>query len=140
MGTQGFVRRTRLAPPRMPGGEVNLQAPPEVPRVIPGNLFMKLMPFVMVVAVIGMLALMVTVGGRNLATNPMFMMFPMMMVMSMVGMFMGVAAVAVKLLPSSMRNVRTTFDISPTCEMILTPLARLNAQRWSGVTPIRVHS
>ncbi|WP_162293862.1 type VII secretion protein EccCa [Mycobacteroides abscessus] len=89
MGTQGFVRRTRLAPPRMPGGEVNLQAPPEVPRVIPGNLFMKLMPFVMVVAVIGMLALMVTVGGRNLATNPMFMMFPMMMVMSMVGMFMG---------------------------------------------------
>lgn len=73
----------------MPGGEVNLQAPPEVPRIVPGNLFMKLMPLVMVVAVVGMIALMVTVGGRNLASNPMFMMFPMMMVMSMVGMFMG---------------------------------------------------
>ena len=35
MSTQGFVRRLRVSPPRMPGGEVNLQPPPEVPRVIP---------------------------------------------------------------------------------------------------------
>lgn len=89
MSTQGFVRRLRVVPPRMPGGEVNLQAPPEVPRVIPGNLFIRLMPFVMVVAVIGMIALMITVGGRDLARNPMFLIFPMMMVMSMAGMFMG---------------------------------------------------
>ena len=70
LSTQGFVRRTRVSPPRMPGGEVNLQAPPEVPRVIPGNLLMKLLPFVMIVAVVGMIALMVTVGGRDLARNP----------------------------------------------------------------------
>ncbi|WP_396923391.1 type VII secretion protein EccCa [Mycolicibacterium sp.] len=89
MATQGFVRRLRVSPPRMPGGEVNLQAPPEVPRVIPGNLLMKLMPFVMIVAVIGMIALMVTVGGRDLTRNPMFLIFPMMMIMSMAGMFMG---------------------------------------------------
>ncbi|MCV7094663.1 type VII secretion protein EccCa [Mycobacterium kubicae] len=89
MSTQGFVRRLRVSPPRMPGGEVNLQPPPEVPRVIPGNLLMKLMPFVMIVAVIGMIALMVTVGGRDLTRNPMFLIFPMMMVMSMAGMFMG---------------------------------------------------
>lgn len=89
MATQGFVRRLRVSPPRMPGGEVNLQSPPEVPRVIPGNLLMKLMPFVMIVAVIGMLALMVTVGGRDLTRNPMFLIFPMMMIMSMAGMFMG---------------------------------------------------
>lgn len=89
MGTQGFVRRTRVPVPRMPGGEVNLQAPPEVPRVVPGNLFMRLLPVVMVVAVIGMIALMFSVGGRAMASNPMMMMFPMMMVLSMVGMFMG---------------------------------------------------
>ena len=53
MSTQGFVRRLRVVPPRMPGGEVNLQPPPEVPRHIPGNLVMKLMPFVMIVAVVG---------------------------------------------------------------------------------------
>ena len=89
MSTQGFVRRLRVSPPRMPGGEVNLQGPPEVPRVIPGNLLMKLLPFVMIVAVVGMIALMVTVGGRDMARNPMFLIFPMMMIMSMAGMFMG---------------------------------------------------
>ncbi|MGV9800134.1 type VII secretion protein EccCa [Mycobacterium sp. NPDC003449] len=89
MSTQGFVRRLRVAPPRMPGGEVNLAPPPEVPRAIPGNLLLRLMPFVMLVAVIGMIALMVTVGGRDMARSPMFLIFPMMMVMSMVGMFMG---------------------------------------------------
>src|ERR1700761_2330580 len=89
LATQGFVRRLRVAPPRMPGGEVNLQAPPDVPRVIPGKLFMKLMPFVMMVAVVGMIALMVTVGGRDLARNPMFLMYPMMMIMAMVGMLTG---------------------------------------------------
>jgi S-DNA-T family DNA segregation ATPase FtsK/SpoIIIE len=89
MSTQGFVRRLRVAPPRMPGGEVNLQPPPEVPRAIPGNLFIKLMPFVMIVAVVGMIALMITVGGRDMTRNPMFLLFPMMMVMSMAGMFMG---------------------------------------------------
>ncbi len=89
MATQGFARRLRVAPPRMPGGEVNLQPPPDVPRVIPGKLYVKLMPFVMVVAVVGMLALMVTVGGRDLTRNPMFLMYPMMMVMAMVGMLTG---------------------------------------------------
>jgi S-DNA-T family DNA segregation ATPase FtsK/SpoIIIE len=89
LSTQGFVRRLRVAPPRMPGGEVNLAAPPEVPRAIPGNLAMKLMPFVMIVAVVGMIALMITVGGRDMARNPMFLLFPMMMIMSMAGMFLG---------------------------------------------------
>jgi S-DNA-T family DNA segregation ATPase FtsK/SpoIIIE len=73
----------------MPGGEVNLQSPPDVPRVVPGPLLIRLMPFVMIVAVVGMIALMVTVGGRDLTRNPMFLIFPMMMVMSMAGMFMG---------------------------------------------------
>jgi DNA segregation ATPase FtsK/SpoIIIE, S-DNA-T family len=89
LATQGFVRRLRVSPPRMPGGEVNLQPPPDVPRVIPGKLYMKLMPFVMIVAVIGMIALMVTVGGRDLTRNPMFLIYPMMMVMAMIGMLTG---------------------------------------------------
>jgi S-DNA-T family DNA segregation ATPase FtsK/SpoIIIE len=86
---QGFVRRLRVAPPRMPGGEVNLQSPPEVSRIIPGNMVTRLMPVVMVVAVVGMIALMVTVGGRDVTRNPTFVIFPMMMIMSMAGMFMG---------------------------------------------------
>lgn len=89
MARQGFVRRLRVAPPRMPGGEVQLQSPPEVPRIVPGNLLTKLMPVMMIVAVVGMIALMITVGGRDVSRNPTFLIFPMMMVMSTAGMFMG---------------------------------------------------
>ncbi|MEV4124634.1 type VII secretion protein EccCa [Nocardia sp. NPDC049707] len=88
MSTEGFVRRPRIAPPRAPGGEVALSAPPEIDRPVPGNLLMKLMPLVMVVAVVGMIAMMVMMG-RNLLANPFMMMFPMMMLMSMVGMMAG---------------------------------------------------
>ncbi len=86
MATDGFVRRPRIAPPRAPGGEVNLSPPPELTRPIPGGLLMKLLPVIMVVAIVGMIALMFTVGGTAMLSNPLFLMFPMMMLMSMVGM------------------------------------------------------
>ncbi len=85
--TEGFVRRNRLPAPRMPGGELALSAPPEVPRAVPGNLLTRLLPVVMVVAVVGMVGLMFVTGGRQMMSNPLFLMFPMMMLMSMVGMF-----------------------------------------------------
>ncbi|WP_062994221.1 type VII secretion protein EccCa [Nocardia mikamii] len=88
MSTDGFVRRPRIAPPRAPGGEVALTAPPEIPRPVPPALLMRLMPVVMVVAVVGMIAMMVMMG-RNLLANPFMLMFPMMMLMSMVGMMAG---------------------------------------------------
>ncbi len=75
-----------MAAPRTPGGEVHLEPPPEVPRLVPGGILMKLMPVVMVVAMVGMIALLITSGG---GLNPASLIFPMMMMMSMVGMFAG---------------------------------------------------
>ncbi|GAB2924477.1 type VII secretion protein EccC [Rhodococcus aerolatus] len=86
MGTVQFTRSPRLPAPRSPGGEVHLEAPPEVPRVVPGGLLLKLMPVVMVVAMLGMVGLLITSGGFS---NPTALLFPMMMVMSMGGMFLG---------------------------------------------------
>ncbi|PVY31432.1 S-DNA-T family DNA segregation ATPase FtsK/SpoIIIE [Williamsia muralis] len=57
--------------------------------MVPGSLLMKMMPVVMVVAVVGMISMMVVTGGRNMLSNPLFMMFPMMMLMSMFGMYAG---------------------------------------------------
>ncbi|MFE6862730.1 type VII secretion protein EccCa [Nocardia sp. NPDC057668] len=88
MSTVRFQRRPRREVPRSPGGEVTLQAPPEIPRSIPANLFTKLMPLVMVVGMLGMVALMFT-SGSGFASNPMSLMFPMMMVFSMAGMYAG---------------------------------------------------
>ncbi|MFB8002228.1 type VII secretion protein EccCa [Nocardia sp. NPDC056000] len=88
MSTVRFQRRPRREIPRSPGGEVTLQPPPEIPRNIPANLFGKLMPVVMGVGMLGMVVLMFT-SGSGLASNPMSLMFPMMMVFSMVGMYAG---------------------------------------------------
>ncbi|MFC7447777.1 type VII secretion protein EccCa [Rhodococcus daqingensis] len=86
MSTVRFVRRARREVPRTPGGELSLQAPPEIPKIIPGNLLTKLLPVVMVVAMLGMVALMFTSG---MAANPMSLLFPVMMVVSMLGMLAG---------------------------------------------------
>lgn len=86
MSTVQFRRTPRMAAPRTPGGEVHLEPPPEVPRLVPGGILMKLMPVVMVVAMVGMIALLITSGG---GLNPASLLFPMMMVMSMGGMFAG---------------------------------------------------
>lgn len=86
MSTVRFQRRQRREVPRSPGGEVTLQPPPEIPRSVPGSLLGKLMPVVMVVGMVGMMAVMFTKNG-GIGSNPTSMMFPMMMVFSMVGMF-----------------------------------------------------
>ncbi len=86
VSTVRFIRGARRPVPRTPGGEVALQAPPEIPRIVPGNLMTKLMPVVMVAAMVGMVALMFTSG---MAANPMMLMFPAMMMISMLGMVAG---------------------------------------------------
>jgi DNA segregation ATPase FtsK/SpoIIIE, S-DNA-T family len=87
MSTVQFRRLPRLAAPKMPGGEVHLEPPPEVPRVIPGNMVQKILPAVMIVAVLGMVGYAFTTGDAK--SNPLFLLFPIMMVVSTVGMFAG---------------------------------------------------
>ena len=86
MSTLQFKRTPRLSAPTMPGGEVHLESPPEVPRVIPGNVLMKMLPVVMILASLGMVAFIFTSDGVR---NPFFLMFPVMMVMSTIGMVAG---------------------------------------------------
>lgn len=84
MSTLRFKRSPRLAAPRLPGGEVHLEPPPEVPRTIPGNIIQKLLPVIMIVATIGMMAFMMTMRA-----NPMMLMMGGMMLISTVGMMAG---------------------------------------------------
>jgi S-DNA-T family DNA segregation ATPase FtsK/SpoIIIE len=69
----------------MPGGEVHVEPPPEVPRVIPASVMQKVLPLVMIASVLGMVAYVLSTGeGRN---NPLFLLFPITMVLSTIGMF-----------------------------------------------------
>jgi DNA segregation ATPase FtsK/SpoIIIE, S-DNA-T family len=88
MSTMQLRRLPRLAAPKMPGGEVHLEPPPEVPRVIPGSILQKAMPIAMIVAVLGMVAYVFLAPGQD-KSNPLFLMFPIMMVLSTIGMFAG---------------------------------------------------
>ncbi|MGB3769648.1 MAG: type VII secretion protein EccCa [Rhodococcus sp. (in: high G+C Gram-positive bacteria)] len=79
-------RGHRAEAPRVPAGTVEIEAPPEIPRVVSGSPLLKMLPLVMVVAMVGMVALMISSGA---AANPMTLLFPAMMVVSMLGMFAG---------------------------------------------------
>lgn len=86
MGDVVFPRAERVEAPAVPSGEVTLQAPPSLPRPTPRPLIQLLLPIVLVVAVLGMVVVMMRSGMMR---NPMFMMFPVMMAVSAVGMLAG---------------------------------------------------
>lgn len=137
--TEGFVRRPRITPPRAPGGELTMQPPPDVPRVVPGNIVLKLLPVVMVVAVIGMIAMMVVTGGRNVMSNPLFLMFPVMMLMSMVGMFASGGGAGRGKRAAELNEERKDYFryLDATRQQVLdTVAAQRTASTWSHPEPI----
>ena len=85
MSTLQFKRSPRLAAPRPPGGEC-IGPPPTRSADDSRHIVMKLMPVVMVVAMLGMVVFMFTAGAMR---SPFMLMMPLMMMMSMVGMFAG---------------------------------------------------
>lgn len=95
--TEGYVRRENPIPgPKVPGGELNLVGPAELPKPVPPNMFQIIFPVVMVVAMVGMIIMMFaagsSAGGGSAITsrlsNPLYLMFPLMMLASMAGMMM----------------------------------------------------
>src|ERR1700704_6298603 len=58
VSTLQFKRTPRLAAPRRPGGEVHLEPPRDVPRTIPGNILMKVLPIVMIFMSVGIMGFM----------------------------------------------------------------------------------
>ncbi|EYT65477.1 secretion protein EccC [Dietzia sp. UCD-THP] len=86
MGDVVFTRGERVEPPAVPTGELELQTPPGLPRPTPRPLIQIVLPIILVVAVAGMVVVMMRTGMMR---NPMFMLFPVMMAVSAVGMLAG---------------------------------------------------
>ncbi|MGV0741288.1 type VII secretion protein EccCa [Mycolicibacterium sp. XJ870] len=76
--------RRQLATCPGPPAEVLIDAPPPVPRVTPVNPLARLLPVVLVVAMVGMMAVYFG-SGAAASRGPGFMFFPVMMVMSVLG-------------------------------------------------------
>ncbi|KAA0118304.1 type VII secretion protein EccCb [Mycolicibacterium sp. P9-22] len=83
-----FVREKRLPAPPVPDGEVALRRPPEVPVAEPASPLARLLPVLMLVAVGGMVVLYLSSPagpGATPSRNPMYMIFPVTMVLSVLG-------------------------------------------------------
>ena len=83
-----FLSEKRLPAPSVPDGEVHIRRPPEVPVAEPAGPLARLLPVVMLVAVGGMVVLYLNSpsgSGASASRNPMYLIFPVMMVVSVLG-------------------------------------------------------
>lgn len=78
MGTIGKARARRVVAP-MPGGELLLEPPPELERVVPGGMLARLLPIGMIAASVGMMVVLAK-------SNPSMWMFGAMMVLTSIAM------------------------------------------------------
>jgi S-DNA-T family DNA segregation ATPase FtsK/SpoIIIE len=74
-----------MAAPSIPDRVVVLEPPNDVPQTLPGNPIARLLPVILAVAMAGMLVLFVR-SGAAAAHNPATLLFPVMMVLSSLGM------------------------------------------------------
>ncbi|MGV0792782.1 type VII secretion protein EccCa [Mycolicibacterium sp. XJ1819] len=79
-----FLREPRRTVPPMACGDVAVDPPPPVPKLLPANPLSRLLPIAMLVACVGMMAVYFTSGATTMR-NPMFMFFPVMMLTSVLG-------------------------------------------------------
>jgi DNA segregation ATPase FtsK/SpoIIIE, S-DNA-T family len=82
-GTVEFTPSRRLLPPVFETGDIAVVAPPEVARLARSSVMARLLPVVMSIAAVVMMV--VVFGSRSAAMrNPMFIVFPLMMLVSAV--------------------------------------------------------
>ena len=79
-----FSIEPRLAAPPSTPGEIVVKPPPDLPPETSGNPLSRLLPVAMIVATAGMMVLYLT-SGSSAMRNPMFMFFPVMMIVSLLG-------------------------------------------------------
>jgi DNA segregation ATPase FtsK/SpoIIIE, S-DNA-T family len=78
------VRLPRLAAPPFDGGDLVVEPPPALPPRVAVSVVARLMPVAMLVAAGGMIALYLR-SGTGVARSPMFLFFPVMMLLSALG-------------------------------------------------------
>lgn len=82
-----FEARRRLAPPRSSKGTITIEAPPQLPRVIPPSLLKRAMPFLIVMLIVGMVVAMFATGMRLISPQTLF--FPFVMLLAATSLYRG---------------------------------------------------
>ncbi len=82
-----FEARRRLAPPSTRKGTITIEAPPELPRVIPPSLLRRALPVVIVMLIVGMIVAMVATGMRVISPQTLF--FPFVLLLAATALYRG---------------------------------------------------
>ncbi|WP_025736519.1 type VII secretion protein EccC [Mycobacterium genavense] len=82
-----FVARRRLAPPSIRQGTITIEAPPELPRVIPPSFLRRAMPYVLVILIVGMIVALVATGMRVISPQTLF--FPFVLLLAATALYRG---------------------------------------------------
>ncbi len=82
-----FEARRRLAPPTTRKGTIAIEAPPELPRVIPPSFLRRAMPFVIVILIVGMIVALVATGMRVISPQTLF--FPFVLLLAATALYRG---------------------------------------------------
>jgi DNA segregation ATPase FtsK/SpoIIIE, S-DNA-T family len=82
-----FEARRRLPPPASRRGTISIEAPPELPRVIPPSMLRRAMPVVIVMLIVGMIVAMVATGMRVISPQTLF--FPFVLLLAATALYRG---------------------------------------------------
>ncbi|UQX10799.1 type VII secretion protein EccCa [Candidatus Mycobacterium methanotrophicum] len=82
-----FEARRRLPAPGSRRGAISIEAPPELPRVIPPSMLRRALPVVIVLLIVGMIVAMVATGIRLISPQTLF--FPFVLLLAATALYRG---------------------------------------------------
>ncbi|MGB8402803.1 MAG: type VII secretion protein EccCa [Mycobacterium sp.] len=82
-----FEARRRLPGPATRKGAVTIESPPELPRLVPPSLLRRVLPFLIVILIVGMIVALVATGMRIISAQTLF--FPFVLLLAATALYRG---------------------------------------------------
>ncbi|MGE2733428.1 type VII secretion protein EccCa [Mycolicibacterium vaccae] len=82
-----FEHRKRVPPPVSRKGAITIEAPPELPRVVPPSLLRRALPYLIVILIVGMIVALVATGLRLISPTTLF--FPFVLLLAATALYRG---------------------------------------------------
>ncbi len=82
-----FEARRRLPRPQSRKGTITIEAPPELPRVIPPSLLRRALPYLIVILIVGMIIALIATGMR--LVSPQMLFFPFVLLLAATALYRG---------------------------------------------------
>lgn len=82
-----FEARRRLPRPQSRKGTITIEAPPELPRVIPPSLLRRALPFLIVILIVGMIIALIATGMKLVSPQTLF--FPFVLLLAATALYRG---------------------------------------------------